>query len=141
MTVRKTARERRIVKARRLRRDMTTPERKLWRRLRDVEDVDSHFRRQAPIGPYFADFACHRARVVVEVDGETHTADADIMSDEKRSEYFRSHGYRVFRFWNNEVMKNLEGVVEIIQRALVEPTFDRPPPLTPPHASRGRGTP
>jgi len=120
---------------------MTMPERKLWRRLRDVAGVGSHFRRQAPIGPYFADFACHHARIVVEIDGETHTAEVDVVRDEERSEYFRANGCRVLRFWNNDVMKNLEGVMEAVQRAITEAPFDRPPPLTPPHASRGRGTP
>jgi very-short-patch-repair endonuclease len=136
VAVRTTLRKKRIVQARSLRREMTTPERKLWRHLRDIQSGESHFRRQAPIGPYFADFACHKTRVVIEIDGETHTADTEITHDEARSRYFRSYGYRVLRFWNSDVMKNIEGVMALIGQSLAE----QPPPLTPPHASRGRGT-
>ncbi|HWC92845.1 MAG TPA: DUF559 domain-containing protein [Pseudolabrys sp.] len=120
---------------------MTAPERRLWKRLRQIRTGDSHFRRQAPIGSYYADFACHEARIVIEIDGETHTAAAEIAGDALRSQYLQSRGYRILRFWNGDVMKNIEGVLEFIQQVLAERESRQPPPLTPPHASRGRGRP
>jgi very-short-patch-repair endonuclease len=139
VVVRVAPSEMRIVKARRLRLEMTTPERKLWKHLRQIRTSGSHFRRQAPIGPYYADFACHEARIVIEIDGETHAAPPAATRDEVRSRYLESHGYQTLRFWNGDVMKNIEGVMESIQQAVAAKT--EPPPLTPPHASRGRGRP
>jgi very-short-patch-repair endonuclease len=139
--VRQPNRRQRIPKARHLRRDMTEPERRLWWALRRIRSSGSHFRRQAPIGPYFADFACHQIRLAIEIDGETHTSTESAIRDETRSSYFRSHGYRVFRFWNYDVMHNIEGVMTVIQQAITEQAVQEPLPLTPPHASRGRGKP
>jgi very-short-patch-repair endonuclease len=98
----------RIPRARRLRRDMTLAEKKLWRYLRQLPLGASHFRRQATIGPFFADFACHELRVVVEVDGGGHGLDDKLASDARRTEYLESCGYRVLRFWNNDVLNNIE---------------------------------
>jgi very-short-patch-repair endonuclease len=132
-------RHQRVAQSRRLRRDMTEPERRLWWHLRRVRFGTSHFRRQAPIGPYFADFACHQKRLAIEIDGETHASPSASVRDESRSKYFRSHGYRVLRFWNNEVINDIESVVTVIHQAIAEQVLENPPPLTPPHASRGRG--
>jgi very-short-patch-repair endonuclease len=137
--LRQPKREQRIVIARHLRREATEPERKLWRALRALPVDDSHFRRQAPIGPYYADFVCHNNRLVIELDGETHTSSAAREKDDARSLYFQSKGYRVLRFWNGDVMKNLEGVMTIIQQSATDSAAQAPPPLTPPRASRGRG--
>lgn len=134
-------RRERTEKARSLRRHMTEPERKLWWALRRLRFGNSHFRRQAAIGRYFADFACHQKRLAIEVDGETHTSTNAGARDEFRSAYFRSNGYCVLRFWNYEVMNNIEGVMTVIHQAMTEQPVQEPPPLTPPHASRGRGTP
>jgi very-short-patch-repair endonuclease len=136
---RQPKRRKRIILARRLRREVTEPERKLWRNLKQLPIGTSHFRRQAPIGPYFADFACHQIRLVIEIDGESHTAIGAAGRDESRSVYFQSKGYRVLRFWNYDVMQNIEGVMTIIHETVAANAVQEPPPLTPPRASRGRG--
>jgi very-short-patch-repair endonuclease len=89
--------------------------RELWRYLRQISPSRSHLRRQATIGPYFADFACHQTRIVIEVDGGQHAGNT---SDEHRTRYLEANGYRVLRFWNNEVLGNIEGVVEVICQAI-----------------------
>jgi len=93
-------------RARELRRSMTLAERRLWSilNLRQVEGL--RFRRQHPIGPYIADFACVEVRLVVEVDGSQHQAD---IGDRRRDAYLRSQNFTVLRFWNNEVLANPEG--------------------------------
>jgi very-short-patch-repair endonuclease len=103
----------------------------------------SLFRRQATIGPYFADFACHERRLVIEVDGEQHNETSHAALDQKRTRFLEAHGYRVLRFWNNEVMGNIDGVLQMIFLALRESETQAPPPLTPPHNAKtrwGRGT-
>jgi very-short-patch-repair endonuclease len=114
---------------------MTEAEKKLWRHLRHLTIQDSHFRRQATIGPYFADFACHELRLVIEVDGGQHGEASHILRDEKRTQYLEAQGYRVLRFWNNDVLSNIDGVMQVIAEAIAGL---HPPPPTPPHrASRG----
>ena len=83
---------------------MTDAERKIWYRLRQIPISNSHFRRQATIGPYFADFACHRLKIVIEIDGSQHGEAEGIARDAERSSYLSSRGYRVLRFWNNDVL-------------------------------------
>jgi very-short-patch-repair endonuclease len=99
---------------------MTDAERKLWQVLRRLPLDGSHFRRQATIGPFFADFACHELRLVIEVDGGQHNEHAHAIADAKRTEFLNSQGYRVLRFWNNDVLSNPEGVVTVIQSAVHE---------------------
>ena len=96
---------------------MTDAERKLWRHLRALLP-SSHWRRQATIGPYFADFACHDARLVIEVDGGQHNLEDQAGAKSKRTAYLEAQGYRVLRFWNNEVLGNIDGVMTIITEAL-----------------------
>jgi very-short-patch-repair endonuclease len=115
---------------------MTDAERKLWLHLKRLPAGETHFRRQATIGPYFADFACHERRVVIEVDGGQHGEASGVERDAARTDYLKSQGYRVLRFWNNEVLNNIDGVIDAIHMALNE---DRPPPLTPPHRFAGGG--
>src|SRR5882757_2968405 len=124
--------DKRVPRARELRRDTTDAEKKLWQHLRQISPGRSHFRRQATIGPYFADFACHQTRIVIEVDGGQH---ADSITDERRTRYLEANGYRVLRFWNNDVLGNIEGVVEVICDALN--LGEGPPPPTPPHRKAG----
>jgi very-short-patch-repair endonuclease len=76
-----------------------------------------HFRRQPSIGPYFPDFACHRSKLVVELDGSQHSVGEAVQYDAKRTAYLNSRGYRVLRFGNGDVLENRDGVVEIILRA------------------------
>ena len=114
-------RDPRTPRARSLRRSATPAERRLWRQLRLLELQGGHFRRQVPIGPYFADFAHHGARLIVELDGAQHGLPAGQRHDAVRAAYLEGAGYRILRFWNGEVVENLDGVVETILAALPEP--------------------
>jgi very-short-patch-repair endonuclease len=118
------AREVRTERARRLRSDATDAERALWRRLRS-RSLDGHkFVRQEPVGPYTVDFICREARLVIEVDGGQH---ADNWHDVVRDQWLTNHNYRVLRFWNNDVLGNVAGVLETIATALAD---------SPPHPPR-----
>ena len=121
----------RVTRGRSLRRTMTDAEKRLWQWLRQPPFKDQHFRRQATIGPYFADFASHQLRVVVEVDGGHHDGNTH---DQIRTRYLEAKGYRVVRFWNNDVLENTEGVLSAISAVIEDP-----PPLTPPRRKRGEG--
>ena len=90
---------------------MTDAERKLWFALRDRRFSGFKFRRQVPIDRFIADFICFEARLVVEVDGGQH---ADSVRDQQRDRWFAANGFRVVRFWNNEVLSNLEGVLTVL---------------------------
>ena len=94
--------------ARNLRNNATSEERALWHALSRIRP---RWTRQFPIGPYVADFACQRARLVVELDGSQHVGSR---SDERRASALEADGWRVLRFWNGEVHENLDGVVEAI---------------------------
>jgi very-short-patch-repair endonuclease len=104
--------------ARRLRRDATVVERRLWRALRENE-LPWKIRRQHPIGGRIADFACPERKLVIELDGGQH--DAGAVADDERSDELARHGYRVIRFWNSEVVENIQGVIEMIRRELEKP--------------------
>jgi len=103
--------------ARTLRHQATDAERLLWSRLRDQRLAGYKFRRQHPIGPYVVDFACVERHLVVEVDGGQHALDSERARDEERTRRIEAEGFRVLRFWNNEVLTNLEGVLEAILAA------------------------
>lgn len=108
-----------IALARQLRREMTDAERALWRVLRDREAMAGHkFRRQHPIGPYVADFACLETRLIVEADGGQHDQSGH---DASRDAFLRREGFQTLRFWNNDILQNLEGVCDMILRQLSEP--------------------
>jgi very-short-patch-repair endonuclease len=103
-------------RARRLRSDMTDAEQALWRALRRRAIDGAQFRRQAPIGCYIVDFVCFERRLVVEIDGGQH---ADRMAeDQARTEWLGQQGFRVLRFWNNDVFLHLDGVLEKILEQL-----------------------
>src|SRR5690242_14027902 len=108
----------RVARARSLRRSMTDAERKLWWHLRRLPMETGHFRRQATIGRYFADFACHQHRLVIEVDGGGHGEERQAAADAERTAYLNSRGYRVLRFWNNEVLQQIDGVMSAIYAEL-----------------------
>jgi very-short-patch-repair endonuclease len=93
---------------------MTPAERKLWHALRAHRFQDLHIRRQVPMGRYIADFVCHANRVVIEVDGEQHGFDREAARDRVRDAWFGSQGYRVLRFANGEVLRELESVLDTI---------------------------
>ena len=102
-------------RARSLRQHSTRAEWVLWLALRDRRLGGLKFTRQQPIGPYYVDFICREQRLVIEVDGGQH---ADSASDRRRDAYLNALGYRVIRLWNNEVLGNLEGVLQILASEL-----------------------
>jgi very-short-patch-repair endonuclease len=111
--------------ARRLRKRMTPQEVKLWVHLRSWKQRGFHFRRQAPRDDFIVDFVCLKHRLIVEVDGGQHNIDSHAQRDQMRDRHFIRQGFRVLRFWNNEVDCNLDGVLTQINNALNAPT--RPP--------------
>jgi len=113
-------------RARRLRAIPTDVEQRLWRRLKDRQVDGWRFRRQHPIVPYVADFACVEARLIVEVDGGQHS---ESQTDEVRDRRLRAEGWRVLRVWNNEVLSNMDGVVDVIATSLGP--HPGPPPAEP----------
>ena len=102
-------------RARQLRRNLTDAERRMWSALRDRRLSQYKFRRQHPMGPYIVDFACTKHAVVIEIDGGQH---ADRTADTRRMAWLESRGWRVTRFWNNELLNNTNGVIETILRVL-----------------------
>ena len=107
-----------IPRARSMRRNATTAESVLWYTLREALP-QAKFRRQVPIGRYIADFASHRAKLIIEVDGGQHGE--RIEQDAKRTRFLEGEGFRVIRFWNNDVLTNCDGVLERIAAALPSP--------------------
>ena len=122
-----------ITRARDLRRNATAAEKLLWTFLRE-KLPSTKFRRQVPIGPYFADFASHSARLIIELDGGQH----DEATDAARTAFLEQEGYRVIRFWNHDVMQNIEGILATIA------TFTPHPPVAdatgPSLSHKGRGS-
>jgi very-short-patch-repair endonuclease len=108
----------RLRRARVLRRQLTPPEARLWGRLRDRRLADLKFVRQEPLGPFVADFVCREEKLVVEVDGATHSTDEEIERDRRREAYLRSKGYRVVRIHNGDVYRRLEDVLATIMAAV-----------------------
>lgn len=102
--------------ARKLRRDRTMVEDRLWQRIRSRQIEDTKFVFQFPIGPYVADFACRSLRLVIELDGGQH---ADSSVDVERTRLIEAHGFRVLRFWNNDVVGNIDGVLDVIRREIL----------------------
>ena len=125
-------------RARRLRHGATDPERILWRALERLPLQGTHFRRQVPIGPYVADFACLAARLVIELDGAQHGNDRNVVRDRTRQAWLEAEGYRVIRFWNAEIADNLEGVLDTIYAALHGDLVVETQPFT--HRRRSRST-
>ena len=100
--------------ARKLRRSSTDAENRLWYHLRGRRFEDAKFVRQFPIGPHVADFACRDLHLAIALDGGQHSLEADA----PRTQIVEAFGYRVIRFWNNDVLENTEGVLEVIRREL-----------------------
>ena len=125
MTTRQTART--------LRTNLTEAERVLWYHLRAARLRGYKFRRQAPLGRYIVDFVCFEARLIVEVDGGQHVEQQEY--DRQRTAWLEGQGFQVLRFWNTEVLGNVEGVKEMIVRACAgesPPPLEEQPPLPSP---------
>jgi very-short-patch-repair endonuclease len=114
--------------ARAMRTDMTAAERKAWQSLRRLKPQGFHFRRQVIIAPYIVDFACHKNRLIVEIDGESHVSELAKHKDLKRTQFLKSQGYTVLRFWNNDVFENIDGMVDAIIARATPPTLNPSPP-------------
>jgi len=118
------------IRARHLRNLQTDAEQLLWQRLRNSQLVDSKFRRQHVIGRYIVDFVCLEKKLVIEIDGSQHIEQQ--LYDSQRTRYLVSKGFEVIRFWNNEVLQELDNVLDVIYSNLG--------PLTPTLSPEGRGS-
>jgi very-short-patch-repair endonuclease len=123
-------------RARQLRRNQTDAERELWARLRSRQLFGFKFRRQYPIGSFITDFCCFEQHLVVELDGGQHAEQTE--ADQRRSDLLTRHGYRVLRFWDNDVMQNMNGVLQRITEALSSSNVNLTPSPVP--SPRGRGS-
>lgn len=127
--------------ARRLRKDETIAEKRLWEQLRGRTLEGRKFVRQAPVGPYIADFVCREAKLAVEADGATHSTPDELASDRARTQYLEAEGYHVLRFQNDEIINGMDEVLNIIRSALA-PVPSPPPSLrdgSPSSPAGGRG--
>ena len=97
--------------ARNLRKNATIQERRLWNLLKNRRFHNLKFKRQSPIGNYIVDFLCIDNKVIIEIDGGQHNENDNKLLDEIRTEYLKSKGYKVIRFWNNEIYENIDGVL------------------------------
>jgi very-short-patch-repair endonuclease len=119
-------------RARALRHDMTSAERRIWSRLRAHRFQGFSFRRQVPIGSYIVDFLCPEARLIIEIDGGQHAVQTN--RDAVRESWLREQGFVILRFWNNEVLTKLSGVLHRVAESLRQPA---PPSLTLPRKGGG----
>jgi len=110
------------LRSRELRNNATVPERKLWQHIRNRQISGVRFNRQVPIDPFICDFVARTPKLIIELDGGQHAVRT--VEDERRTRFLESRGYRVLRFWNNDVLENVEGVLSVIEAAL----NDRPSP-------------
>jgi very-short-patch-repair endonuclease len=106
--------------ARKLRKSETDAERKIWQQLRNRNLNGTKFRRQHPVGPYVVDFICINGKLIIELDGSLHQQ--QLTYDAQRTKFLEQAGYRVMRFWDNDVLLNTESVMQAIFDALVRPS-------------------
>jgi very-short-patch-repair endonuclease len=115
------------IRAHVMRRTLTDAERRLWWHLRHRLALSgTHFRRQVHLGAYIVDFASHSLKLVIELDGGQHAL--QVARDAKRTKFLESKGYRVLRFWNNDVLQNINGVLEVIQNTILSTPTPIPSP-------------
>jgi len=113
-------------KARSLRRNRTAAELLLWKELRKLKAQGYKFRQQAPIDHFIVDFVCLTERLIIEADGGTHSTSEELERDAERENYLKDQGFQIIRFWNDDIYKNIEGVMDSIIAAL-PPTPDPSP--------------
>lgn len=104
--------------ARQLRKNSTKQERVIWKLLRNSNIKHYKFKRQQPIGNYIVDFMCKEKMLIIEIDGGQHNENDSLLYDKERTNYLESRGFKVIRFWNNDIDKNISGVYETILLAL-----------------------
>ena len=129
-----------VSRAKQLRANSSPVERRMWRILWGFRTNGYHFRKQAKIGPYTVDMACHHAKLVIEVDGATHGTDAAQRQDARRDAFLKAEGYTVLRIPNREVLRNPDGVYDAVAHALVGRPKNRRsahPLPNPPHKGEG----
>jgi very-short-patch-repair endonuclease len=124
-------------RAKQLRQRMTRAETLLWRYLKAHHVDGLAFRRQTPMHQYIPDFVCHSARIVVEIDGSSHDFVSRQRGDRRRDKWFESQGYAVLRFTDQQVLRNLEGVIELVREAAASRLRPLPPSLSLPHKGGG----
>jgi very-short-patch-repair endonuclease len=101
--------------AKNLRKQSTDTEQRLWRHLKTKHIGGLKFRRQQPIGPYIVDFVCFEKKIIIELDGGQHSLPAEMKNDSRRNHWFEAQGYEILRFWDNEVLTNIQGMLEVIE--------------------------
>ena len=104
--------------ARELRKNSTIQERRLWNLLKNRQFHNLKFKRQQPMGNYIVDFICKEAKIIVEIDGGQHNEPENIKADEERTKFLEQLGYKVIRFWNNEIYENIEGVIKKLEQEI-----------------------
>ena len=104
------------VRVRKLRKNLTEQERKFWNIVRNKQFYGLRFLRQYVIKPYIVDFICREKKIIVEIDGGQHNEHIEVEYDKKRTNYLNTLGYKVIRFWNNEIDSNIEGVYKKLQK-------------------------
>src|SRR5689334_20194169 len=112
--------------ARTLRKKSTEAERLLWKHLRNRRFEHFRFRRQEKIGPYIVDFVCLERKLIIEADGGQHEWRSN--EDAERTQYLESHGHRVLRFWNHDILRNIDAVLEQIHKELIDSPHPGPLP-------------
>ena len=121
------------VRAKALRREMTEAEKRIWHRLRRRQTEGYRFRRQVPLGRFMADFVCHEARLIIEIDGGQHEPSSE--KEARRTRFLETEGYRVLRFWNNEVLER----TPLVCRGAIAQHLRRHHPHPNPPPSKGEG--
>ena len=112
--------KRNVIIAKDLRKRSTEAEKLVWYRLRLKQLNGNKFRRQEPIGNYIVDFVCYEKKIVIELDGGQHAIEK--RKDDERDGWLKGQGFKVLRFWDNEVLKNIEGVMEVIRENCISPS-------------------
>ena len=102
--------------AKTLRKNSTIQEKRLWNLLKNRQFHNLKFKRQSPIGRYIVDFICHERKLIIELDGGQHNRNKNIENDIERTNFLESLGFNVIRFWNNDIYKNIDGVITEIEK-------------------------